>query len=453
MHRSQPHPTQPHPTQPGKRRVAGLLSLGVLLLGTNAQAQDDDLPPLPAPPEAAWYELVELSAFVDGYASLNYNFPKPAGGANATTRPYDTDTGFSLAWAGLDVSYPTEPVGGTVSLRWGPAADTYAGGEPGSLVPLKQAFASWKPGGTDSGLTLDFGKFDTVYGAELAESQANFNYTRGVVYWYARPAFHTGLRAGWEVSDSVVMRALAVNGWNNTIDSNVGKSFGLQLGWTPSDHFGVLVGWLGGPEQADSFEVDCAAGTAYDPASEGCGSAPNTPAGSYRVDRGGANDLDAWRHLVDAVVTWNPSDALGFVVNVDYGWEGIRQTTLNSETDKLTWLGVMAAGRYAFDATWAVALRGEYFKAFGDEGDDGQPKLDAGYYPFGVPDLSMATATLTLEVKPTDSLIIRLENRGDFALDAHASAGDDATRIFPKKVRDTADSQLTTTLGVVVTTN
>jgi len=442
-----------HRTQLRTRHVAGLFSAAVLLLGTNVQAQDGELPPLPAPPEAPWYELVQLSGFVDGYASLNYNFPKPAAGANATTHAHDSDTGFALAWAGLDASYPAEPVGGTVSLRWGPAADTYSANEPRSLVPVKQAFASWRPGGADSGLTLDFGKFNTVYGAEVGDSQANVNYTRGVVYWLAQPTFHTGLRASWQAADSLTLRALAVNGWNNSVDTNVGKSFGLQLGWAMSDRFEVSLGWLGGPEQADSFNVECAAGTAYDPSAEGCASAPNTPAESYRVDRGGANDLDAWRHLLDAVVSWNPSDALGFVVNVDYGWEGIRQTTLNSETDKLTWFGAMAAGRYAFDATWAIALRGEYFKVSGEEGDDGLPKLGAGYFPFGVADLSMATATLTLEVKPTDNLIIRLENRGDFALDAHASAGDGATEVFPKKVRDSADRQLTTTLGVVVTTN
>ncbi|MEZ4375691.1 MAG: porin [Polyangiaceae bacterium] len=437
------------------RRSAVLAGIaGVVLLSSAAHAQDADeeLPPLPAPPKAAWYELVQLSAFVDAYASINYNFPKPAGGANATTRAYDTDTGFALAWAGVDASFPADPVGGTLSLRWGPAADTYAGGEPGTLKQVKQAFASWKPGGADGSVTLDFGKFDTIYGAELAESWLNFNYTRGVVYWFAQPAFHTGLRVGWELSPEFTLRALAVNGWNNTVDGNTGKSFGAQAAWTPSDSFGLTVGWLGGPEQADVLDVDCADDTAYDATAGGCASSPNTPAATYRVDRGGANDPDAWRHLIDAVLTWNPSDSLGFVVNVDYGWEGIRQSTASSDTTKYTWLGAMAAGRYAFNSTWGIALRGEYFKAYGEDQGD-LPALSGDYYPFGVPDLAIGTGTLTLDFKPTDNLIIRLENRGDFALDAHSSVSDDAKKIFPKKQRETADSQITTTLGVVVTTN
>ncbi|MEZ4231984.1 MAG: porin [Polyangiaceae bacterium] len=429
--------------------VAGLL---LVTGGARAQEPDEELPPLPAPPRGAWYDLIQLSAFVDGYASVNYNFPKPAGGANATTRAYDTDTGFALAWAGVDASFPAEPVGGTLSLRWGPAADAYAGSEPGTLKQVKQAFASWRPGGADGSVTLDFGKFDTIYGAELAESWRNFNYTRGVVYWFAQPAFHTGLRVGWELNPEFTLRALAVNGWNNSVDSNTGKSFGAQAAWTPSDSFGVTLGWIGGPEQADVLEVECSDGTAYDAAAGGCASSPDTPAASYRVDRGGANDPEAWRHLIDAIVTWNPSDALGFVVNLDYGWEGIRQTTSTSDTTKYTWFGAMAAGKYAFDSTWAVALRGEYFKAFGEDAGDA-PALSSDYYPFGVPDLAVGTGTLTLDFKPSDNLIIRLENRGDFALDAHSSVSDEAKKIFPKKQRESADSQITTTLGVVVTTD
>ena len=44
------------------------------------------------------------------------------------------------------------------------------------------------PGGKGSPITLDFGKFDTIYGAEVAESQDNINYTRGVLYWFGQPA-------------------------------------------------------------------------------------------------------------------------------------------------------------------------------------------------------------------------------------------------------------------------
>ena len=60
----------------------------------------------------------------------------------------------------------------------------------------------------------------------------------------------------------------------------------------------------------------------------------------------------------------------------------------------------------------------------------------------------LATATLTLDARPTDNLIIRLENRGDFIVD-----GSPSKNIFREHERDTSSKLITTTLGVVVTTN
>ncbi len=94
------------------------------------------------------------------------------------------------------------------------------------LSNVKQAFATWKPGGKGSAVALDFGKFDTIYGVEVADSQYNINYTRGVVYWFAQPAFHTGFRLNADLSDAFTLKALLVNGYNNSIDNNFGKTPG-----------------------------------------------------------------------------------------------------------------------------------------------------------------------------------------------------------------------------------
>ena len=99
----------------------------------------------------------------------------------------------------------------------------------------------------------------------------------------------------------------------------------------------------------------------------------------------------------------------------------------------------MDGARYALTNVWAIAARGEYL---GDP--DG--------YLTGVEGGALATGTLTLEAKPTKNLLLRLEQRGDFMLSADESAG--ATKdVFPKSVRDSASSQITTTFGVVVMTN
>ncbi len=44
-------------------------------------------------------------------------------------------------------------------------------------------------------MQIDAGKFVTPIGAEVIESQDNWNYTRSTLFGYAIPFYHTGLRA------------------------------------------------------------------------------------------------------------------------------------------------------------------------------------------------------------------------------------------------------------------
>jgi hypothetical protein len=391
--------------------------------------------PEPAPSAKPWYDAITFGAFADAYAGVNYNFPKPQSGKNAF-RAYDTANGFSLAWAGVNASYNPDPVGGTIQLRFGPSTVPYnslvASESQNGLQYLKQAFASWKPGGAESALQLDFGKFDTIYGAEVADSYQNQNYTRGVLYWLGQPLFHTGLRATYQASEAVAVKAMVVNGWNNTIDNNAGKSYGLQLALTPAEGLAAYIGWLGGPEQTDTADVCPAGSTETDGA---CTDTSGAAVDRTTIDRGGANDVKAWKHLIDFVLTYSINENLGLVFNADYGTEGLKSLA-NSEVTRVKWYGAMLGLKYQIDPVWAVGARGEYY-------------VDADGYTTatGIKDLALATGTLTFEAKPTANLILRLDARGDFAV------GGDEKEVFSKKMRDLEKGQLTTTLGVVVTTN
>jgi len=411
-----------------------------------------------------WYDAIEFRAFVDGYANANWNFPKPhtnASGvtdapelANGVTRAYDTANGFALSWAGVDATYPAEPVGGTISLRFGPTAQRIAGSCLGGtcdsavgLSFLKQAFASWKPW---TAVSFDFGKFDTIYGAEVAESQDDMNYTRGVVYWFTQPLFHTGLRVNAQLTDELSLRGLVVNGWNNTIDNNLGKDVGLQLALNlpRSGDGGTLLatslGYLGGPEQDDSLVVHCDPATQnFDPTvPSGC-SLGNGSVKSGTVDRGSAN-IKGLRHLVDFVATLTPTDALTLQLNADVDIERARDTVDPTRFDQHSWWGVMLGARYSFVEQFAIAARGEYLSdpdAYGT----GIAKAFATPDPTVPPvkDIKLVTGTLTLDYRPANYLILRLDNRLDWS----------NKQIFPKSVRDYTGAMPTTTLGVVVTTN
>ena len=49
----------------------------------------------------------------------------------------------------------------------------------------------------------------------MIESKDNWNYSRGLLFSWAIPYYHTGLRATYAVNDKVSLAGFLVNGWNN----------------------------------------------------------------------------------------------------------------------------------------------------------------------------------------------------------------------------------------------
>ena len=389
------------------------LASGIALAEQEA-ALTPALPPpqeTPAPTVPPWLGLVKLEAFVDAYASVNYNFPKPETGKNVY-RAFDDTNGFALHWVGVNATVAPDPVGATLSLRFGRGALLYnASDAAAGLVNVKQAYASWKPLGKGTKLTVDFGKFDSPYGSELADSQYDINYTRSFLYWLAQPLFFTGLRADYAFTDAVDLKVVAVNGWNGSIDVNRGKSLGAQLSVKPIDTLLLALGYLFGAEQAD-----------YDPGAPAVGATParppsNVPGASSRL-----------RHLVDLVVDFAITPELRALFNADYGRETL--TALTAE-----WYGANVAVKYAFTNELSAALRGEWYRdADGFTMLTGQPT-------------TLLSGALTLGYSPTPNLIVKLEQRVD------AAATRDDIALFPRGALDAAKTQSTTTLGVVATTN
>ncbi|HYQ16105.1 MAG TPA: outer membrane beta-barrel protein [Polyangiaceae bacterium] len=388
---------------------------------------EPDLPPPASNDESddsySWYDAIEFSAFADGYASVNYNFPKPQSGRNVL-RAHDTTNGFALAWVGVNASYPADPVGATVSLRFGPTAreigncfndDKSTCDANNGLQNVKQAFASWKPGGADSFFQLDLGKFETPYGAEVSESHLNMNYTRSMLY-ASQPVTHTGLRATFAVAEAFDFKLLAVNGWNNSIDNNVGKSLGAQAvfhlkGHDDNELLTAALGYLGGPEHDDTALV---AGTT-----------------DQYADRGNSN-TKGLRHLVDLVVNANPIERLRLVLNADYGLDHKRNDSDPAKFDSASYYGVLLGARVAIVDEFGVAARGEYFH------DEAGALTNYSQYS-----INYVGGTLTLDYLPSDFLTIRLDGRYDWA----------SRQVFNKDLSDTTGSQFTTTLGVVAHTN
>jgi hypothetical protein len=216
---------------------------------------------------------------------------------------------------------------------------------------LKEGYLSYlAPMG--KGLQIDVGKFVTNAGAEVVETKDNWNYSRSLL-----------------------------NGWNNSVDNNSGKTTGFTLALNPTKKLGFSENYYVGPEQT--------------------------------------NNNSNFRHLTDTVVTFTPNSKLSLMAIYDYGHEAF------SPASPLWWSRFAGYIKYAPNAKWAVATRGEWFK-------------DHNGFTTGTAQ-NLGEFTLTLEPMLASKIITRLEFRRDMSDQA----------VFPYRTGLLKDAQNTVALGMV----
>ena len=280
-------------------------------------------PAAPSPPAAGWPASLNLKAFVDGYYNYNFNQPRPR---VSSLRAFDGPSNqFALNLIELTLAKSPDAtnsrLGFNLTLGYGNAMNVVNSTDPGGLgfaQYLKEAYFSYlAPVG--KGLLVDFGKFVTQHGAEVIESKDNWNYSRGLLFTYAIPFYHFGLRAKYAFSDKYQVTGYLVNGWNNIVENNTGKTLGVQVGWNPTKKLAVVQNYMLGPEQ---------------------------PANNQNL-----------RQLTDTVVTYSPTTRLSLMLNYDYG----RGDRIAGLPRPVWWSGVAGYARYAFSSRYAVATRYEYY--------------------------------------------------------------------------------------------
>lgn len=409
------------------------------ILGLSQDPSPVQARPLPQPaPESSQAGLkgFEWLAFVDSYVAYNGNEPNRQQ-APSSLRAFDVQNGFALAWAGINLGVQQEQFGATADLRFGPSAKIFNRGE--ELVGLdyvKQAYGSYRPKWLKGKLSLDLGKFNTPYGAEVADSQDNANYTRGALCWLGQPFFHTGLRLQAALSARLDMTLLAVNGWNNSLDNNRGKSFGIGFHLRPIDHVEVDVGYLAGPENDQTAEIQCEEGFVFIPV-RGCVRALRIEDDALRQGTlSNKNATARWRHFTDLIIRATPHPKLQLVANLNFGYDELILQPLTGDYRKVTWYGAMLSAHMQWTSTLSTALRGEWY-----EDPDG---ATTGFInPQGQPDSSrLFTATATLTYNPVPQLSLKLDARHDNANQA----------LFAMKSTGFRRHQTTVSLGMVVRT-
>jgi hypothetical protein len=338
-----------------------------------AAAAQADPPAAPAPDP--WYKQISVNGLVS--ASYVDNFNSPRSRTNQF-RVFDADSGtFKMDVAELvlqrAVSSPGD-AGFRIDLTFGSSVSkvTAAAGlfrdENGVAgdLDIHQAFFSYIAR-AGRGLRVDAGKFTTHLGYEMIEGYDGFNdnHSHSFLFGYAEPVTHTGLRVSYPFSDTVSAQVHLVNGWDNAVDNNAGKSVGAQLALTPSPRLSVSLNYLGGPEQQDN-----------------------------------AANL---RHAVDVVAIVKAAPALTLAANYDYGRESavVLPDTAGGGTKDASWQGVAGYGRVTLSTRAALILRAEWF-------DDPQGAR-TGHAQ------ALKEITFTPEFKPHPHVVIRADLRRDWS--------------------------------------
>jgi hypothetical protein len=322
-----------------------------------------------------------LSGFVDVYYGYNSNQPDIR---TTALRNFDINSGqFSLNMIELVADKATSTdsrVGYHVSLGFGQAMNLVNSGEFGSpffpttpvnTTPTVSNFDQYLKEGyveylapVGKGLTVDFGKFVTNAGSEVIETKDNWNYSRGLLFSWAIPYFHFGMRAKYTFNSKVALSGFLLNGWNNSVDNNSGKTTGFTLALTPTKKLSIFENYYVGPEQA--------------------------------------NNNSDFRHLTDTVLLYNATSKLSLQANYDYGHDHLN--AIASPTGAplpVWWSGIAGYIKYAPNAKWAVATRGEYF-------------IDHNGFSTGTAQ-KVGEFTGTLERTLAGHIISRLEYRRDMS--------------------------------------
>ena len=294
---------------------------------------------------------------VSGYVDTSYTY-SARGVSPVSLRVFDKESNsFNLNMIGLSISsLPTEGFGGAVVLNAGEDANVTAasGSGSGDEFDVQQAYLNYGTGAYKWML----GKFATLHGAEVIESKDDLNFSRSILFGFAIPFTHTGARMSYAVSDAVMLMAGINNGWDNLKDNNDAKALELAV------HYSLADNWFVNVEAMVGNEV-------------------------------GAIGTSDRRTLLDVVAGFEASDALSFLVNVDFG----RQDEGTASGDKADWSGVAGYINYKLAPDWRIAGRLEYFN-------------DKDAFRTGV-DQTWKEGTVTVAYMPVESVELRGEVRYD----------------------------------------
>lgn len=317
--------------------------------------------PAPAPAPARFKGFV-ISGLVDGYFSWNFNTPdNPAYSAGGNNQLHNFDINYGqpeLSLAKLTIDKSDQMLGFHVDAGIGQTMRLINASDPAAidhkaLRYFEQMYVIAKPKNAH-GMEIDFGKFVTSAGAEVIESNANFNYTRSLLFAWAIPYYHFGVKTTVPVTKTFTAGFQLVNAWNTVNGNNDFKNVGITTALV-KEKYSWFANYYVGPNHL------------------------GTSAGK--------------RNLLDSTVLLTPNSKVTMYLNGDYG----RDNRIGGSYDQ--WYGLAGALKYQATKNIAFSPRVEFFN-------------DCSGYETGTKQV-LKEVTLTSEYKYNDHMIARAEYRHD----------------------------------------
>jgi len=338
--------------------------------------------PTPKPWRAGPFDV---TGFADGFYSFNNNHPtESANGEMNDLYNFNQDANQpALSAVKLTLNHDPGKIGAHFDFIYGRTNKMI--NAKNQLEWVEQAYISTKPPKA-KGFELDLGKFVTSAGAETIEAKDNWNYSRSLLFAWAIPYWHFGLRTSMPVSKTDTVGVQVVNGWNNIIHDTGGVTVGLTNSYVNPKYTWNLNVYTG----------------------------PSNSPGQ-----------NAYRNLFDTTVLFTPTAKFNWYLNFDFGANRDSLSNGNGDTNKSYWTGLAAAAHEQITPKMALVGRIEFL-------DD-----ENGYATGTVQNVREATATYEYHWKV--GLISRAEFRHDWSDQA----------FFHRGATGMVDGQSTVTIGLI----
>lgn len=196
-----------------------------------------------------------LSFFADGYYAWSSNEPEDRM-RSYTTQPLYHNS-FALNLAMIKAAYSSDMVHGNIALQTGSFVKANYVGADKEYSMIQEASVGFtkKDIPLFESMSIDIGIFPSHIGYESLISRDNWTYTRSIIADFT-PYYECGIKSTIEITPTLTLTSLVLNGWQNIVENNSSKAIGTQVQYKPESG-GVVFNWSSfiGNEQPDSMKA------------------------------------------------------------------------------------------------------------------------------------------------------------------------------------------------------